>query len=114
MIIDKRTYEDRDGNMKFLFTFEVKDKRIEVSRIRELIESKDFLDKEGKFDTETFLEEVENKKDYKVTITKSGNKIIKKDCTCLWATIEESREIKTNKDCRHIKFCLEEMKNGLK
>jgi len=111
MIIERDKIIDRNGYDKFIFIFEVKDKRIEISKIRELIESEDFLDKEGKFDTETFLEEIENRRTYNIEITKSGNKIIKKSCDCKWSSLEEARTSKTNKDCRHIKEVLEVMKN---
>ena len=50
--------------------------------------------------------------DYVCVITISNNKIISKECDCFFGTQELSRRVKTNKDCRHIKFALSELKDG--
>jgi len=44
--------------------------------------------------------------DYEVALTVCDEKVIEKTCSCLWGTWEISRKVKTYKDCKHIKFCL--------
>ena len=108
-IIEKNTLEV-DGYEKTYFIVETKDKRIEVEKVVKLINSEDYLDKDGKFDTESLIEDIENKRIYNVTITKLGDKVINKECDCKWGTLENMRNTKTGIDCHHIKECIEVLK----
>ena len=49
---------------------------------------------------------------YACAITISKNKIIKKTCSCAFGTWEISRQVKTYKDCRHVKFALQYLENN--
>lgn len=50
------------------------------------------------------------KENYLTSIEFVNKKVINVHCTCLFWTYEISREIKTNKTCRHIKLALNYLK----
>jgi hypothetical protein len=75
----------------------------------EILEESKTTTREG-FDSYYFKVLNNRGKEYNCSITIYEKKIVRINCECMHQVWEISRKVKTGKMCRHIKFCLEKLK----
>jgi len=107
-IINHQQSITREGVDKHYFNIKVTDKTLKVDKLKDMINSGDYIDDKGVLDKELFFEDAFNERTYTCSIILNGSMVT--HCSCKHGTIEISRKIKTNKHCRHLQLAIDTLK----